>query len=184
MSDRPLKRKYARIERERRFLLECLPEQVEEQDYERLHDRYIQGAPLRLRRVEKPTGEPILTKLGQKLLNPDEPNNPRHRMMTTLYLTPKEGTLFEVLPAHSSTKRRYKLKEQGWTFVIDCYEAPASVKGLLIAEVECDTDEALEAIQCPEWAVREVTDEPQWSGARLAAGEVPPFAKRRSEVDS
>lgn len=169
MHDRPLKRKYARIERERRFLLGQLPPQLDPDNFQRLHDRYILGAPMRLRRVETPSGVPLLTKLGQKIVDPENPESTRHRLMTTIYLTPEEGEVFASLPAHSSIKRRYKLAEQGWTFVIDSYEAPNTAKGLLIAEVECDTDEALDAIQCPSWALREITDEPQWSGAKLSA---------------
>ncbi len=168
MHDRPLKRKYARIERERRFLLEQFPPQLDPDDFQRLHDRYILGAPMRLRRVETPSGEPLLTKLGQKKIDPENPESTRHRLMTTIYLTPEEGEVFASLPAHSSIKRRYKLAEQDWTFVIDCYEAPDAVRGLLIAEVECDTDEALDAIQCPSWALQEITDEPEWSGAKLS----------------
>lgn len=169
MNDRPLKRKYARVERERRFLLEQLPPQLNHEEYQRFHDRYIIGAPVRLRRVETPGGEHLVTKLGQKIANPDAPNNPRHQLMTTIYLTRDEGQVFASLPAHCASKRRYKLKEQGWTFCIDQYEAPASIAGLLIAEVECDTDEALDAIVCPAWALREITNEQGWSGATLAA---------------
>ena len=46
----------------------------------------------------------------------------------------------------------------------------ATVAGVLLAEVECDEDAELEAITCPSWALREVTHEPEWSGASLAFG--------------
>ena len=172
MTDRPMKRKYARIERERRFSLKELPKQVDSEDFERLRDRYLDDTQVRLRLIESPDGSFLIAKLGQKIFNPEQPDNPRHRMMTTLYLTKDEWEVFAALSASCSTKRRYKLVEQGWTFVIDVYEQPESVEGLIVAEVECDTDEQLEAIVCPTWAIRETTDEEGWSGAIFARGVV------------
>ena len=88
--DRPLRRKYARIERERRFLLNCLPPGVGPEDYERLRDLYVSGTELRLRRIERPDGSLVLIKLGQKTLDPEAPEDPRRRQMTTLYLRPED----------------------------------------------------------------------------------------------
>ena len=41
-----------------------------------------------------------------------------------------------------------------------------------MAEVECPTDEELDAIVRPAWAEREVTGDPSYSGWELAAPEV------------
>lgn len=41
---------------------------------------------------------------------------------------------------------------------------------VLYAECLCATTE-LDTINCPPWALREVTYEPQWSGALLASGD-------------
>jgi hypothetical protein len=51
MDDRPTRRTYARIERERRFLLERLPAGIDASDFERIHDVFIEGTHLRLRTV-------------------------------------------------------------------------------------------------------------------------------------
>lgn len=166
--DRPRKRAYARIERERRFLLSELPSSVDLAAFERLRDLYIDGTHLRLRRIEAPAGDLILAKLGQKIADPDAPDNPRHRQMTTLYLEPAEADVVAVLPGRRSVKRRYRLFEQGRTFVVDVYEQPQGAAGIMLAEVECDSDVELDAIETPAWAIREVTDEARWSGARLA----------------
>ena len=168
MDDRPLTRKYARIERERRFLLDELPVSVGPSAFQRLRDRFVDGARLRIRRVESPDGSEIITKLGQKLPNPDDPTNPCHQMMTTIYLTPGESEVLDGLPGRTSVKRRYKLAEQGWTFCIDVWEQPDAVAGLILAEVECPTDDELDAIRAPNWVVSEVTNDPQYSAYVLA----------------
>ncbi|MCB9779645.1 MAG: hypothetical protein H6742_13860 [Alphaproteobacteria bacterium] len=168
-ADRPTKRPYARIERERRFSLRALPDGVDPAFYERLRDTYIDGTQLRLRRVEAPDGSLVVVKLGQKRPDPARPDSPRHRQMTTFYLRPDDEAVLAALPGRKSVKRRYKLREQGWTFCIDVYEAPAAAVGILVAEVECDDDDSLDAIRRPAWAEREVTALPEYSGVALAA---------------
>ena len=166
--DRPHKRKYCRIERERRFQLHSLPPSVDPQQYDRLHDRYFIGSCLRLRRVVGVDGKLIALKLGQKLIDPAAPLDPTRRQMTTIYLHADEEVLFQSLPARKSVKRRYKLDEQGWTFAIDVYEAPQSAVGIIVCEVECDTDEQLASILKPEWACQEITKDLDFSGANIA----------------
>jgi len=166
--DRPATRKYARIERERRFALDALPAGVDPADYERLCDLYVEGTELRLRRVEAPDGARLQVKLGQKTLDPQAPDDPRHRQMTTLYLREGDERALAALGGRRSVKRRYKLAEQGWTFCIDVYEAPAGAAGTMLCEVECDSDAELERIACPIWATREITEDARYSGFTLA----------------
>jgi CYTH domain-containing protein len=169
MNDRPQIRKYSRVELERRFTCRRVPPAVGPNDYERLRDLYIDGTHLRLRIIESPSGEFLVGKLGQKVVDPDFPNDPRVRRMTTIYLPESEARVFDVLTGRRSIKRRYRLFEQGWTFIIDQYESPAPAAGLLIAEVECDTLDALSRITLPTWADHEVTADPRFSGATLSA---------------
>ncbi len=166
LSDRPERREYARVERERRFLVDHLPAAAVA--YQRLVDLYIDGTQMRLRRIESPKGELIICKLGQKLIDPAAPNDPRRRQMTTLYLQPGEDRLLGELPGHRSVKRRYKLPEQGWTFCVDVYEQPTGAAGIMVCEVECDTCRQLDEIRIPTWATREITADPQYWGAHLA----------------
>lgn len=168
MNDRPLKRAYSRIERERRFLLERLPEGVDVEDYERLDDLFIAGTHLRLRVVRRPNGEWRVTKLGQKIHDPDAPADPRMRQMTTIYLPESEGAVLSSLPGLRATKRRYKLREQGLTFCIDVWEKPLAASGILLAEVEAHSTAELERITVPAWATREVTEDGTYSAVSLA----------------
>ena len=166
---RPLKRKYARIERERRFVLERLPEAVEAEGFTRLIDCFVEGTWLRLRRLEGPDGTEVLTKLGQKIPDPDAPGDVRHRQMTTIYLAPGEATALAELDGPRSVKRRYKFEEQGHTWAIDVWESPPAAAGTILAEVECESDEELDAIEVPDWAQREVTDDDAFSAFTLAS---------------
>lgn len=170
MDDRPLRRKYARIERERRFVLDRLPPSVDPGEFERLDDLFVHGTHLRLRRVTSASGQWLATKLGQKIVVADVPGDARLREMTTIYLPDDEGArLASSLDGLRATKRRYKVPEQGFTFCIDVWEAPAAAAGIVVAEVEAESLEALEAIAAPSWATREVTDDVAFSAITLAA---------------
>src|SRR5687767_9760109 len=91
MVDRPSSPKYAHAELERRFLLDALPATVDPDDYVRLFDLYIDGTHLRLRHVHGADGQWITSKLGQKVVHPDAPGDPRQRQMTTIYLPRSEA---------------------------------------------------------------------------------------------
>lgn len=162
-------RKYARVERERRFLLDRLPAGVDPGRYLRLRDRFLDGTGLRLRRVEQPDGVPILVKLGQKLADPDAPDDPRRRLLTTLYLPERDGRTLGTLPGVVAAKRRYELVEGGLRWTIDVWEEPAGARGLILAEIECDTDSDLDAVVPPAWTTREVTDDPTYSAFAIAS---------------
>ena len=166
--DRPSTRPYARIERERRFALDALPAAVDPGDYERLVDLYLRDTELRLRRVEAPDGTRKQVKLGQKTPDPDAPADPRRRRMTTLYLRPGDEALFVDLPGRRSVKRRYRLRDQGHVFCIDVYEEPPGAAGVLVCEVESESDDDLDGLRCPTWAREEVTADPAYSGFTLA----------------
>ena len=168
MSDRPTHRQYARVELERRFLLEQLPGDVDPRDYERLDDLFVRDTHLRLRVVRRPGGEWVATKLGQKVVNPEAPLDPRQRQLSTLYLPEAEGGALASLQGLRATKRRYKKPEQGWTFCIDVWELPARAAGTIVAEVETPSLAELERITLPAWALREVTDDARCSAIALA----------------
>jgi CYTH domain-containing protein len=71
------------------------------------------------------------------------------------------------LPGLRTTKRRYKLREQGWTFCIDVWEAPLSC-GTILAEVESPSNAELERVTIPNWALREVTSDARYAAITLA----------------
>ena len=160
--------KYARIERERRFLLATLPGGVDlAVGYRQLDDLYLDGTRLRLRSVTAPDGSILEQKLGQKRLAPSEA--PGHRLITSVYLEPAEYALLARLPGWRLAKRRYDFPHAGQAFVIDVFLGALS--GLLLAEIAFDSDAAERALALPRFAHCEVTALAQFAGGALATSE-------------
>lgn len=138
--------KYAHVERERRYLLDALPDLTGARVL-RITDRYLDGTRLRLRTVEE-DGHPTVHKLGQKI-RLDAVSTNAH---TTIYLSPAEHEGLCHLPGRQLRKTRHLTR--GWAF--DAHES-----GLLLAETEGEAKP---------WFpyVREVTDEEAYTGGSLA----------------
>jgi CYTH domain-containing protein len=154
---------YASVERERRWLCRALPaEQVVETVA--ITDLYVTGARLRLRE-ERPVGAgPPRLRLTRKA-DVDE----HTRLITSIYLPEEEFALLAAsLPGLRLEKLRHRLKPlPGVTLCVD--EFMADLAGLLLAEAEFETGESLSAFPTPDFATREVTDDPRFTGASLAA---------------
>jgi len=154
--------KYARLERERRFLLRVSPAEGVVKTT-RIADRYLLGTRLRLRRaIETVTvggiGERTVYKLTQKVPAPD--GGPG--LITTLYLDAVEYAVLEQLPAATVHKTRLSVPPLG----IDVFED--ALAGLVLAEAEFDDDESLESFIPPREAVAEVTQDQRLTGGNLA----------------
>lgn len=165
--------RYAQIERERRFLLAALPAALAgSSDYHLIVDRYLPDSALRLRRMETADGAPVSYKLARKWRTPEM--KPEETAITNLYLTEAEYELLARLPGATLRKRRYPLLHDGIYFSIDRFEGP--LDGLILAEMHLELGPgAVDPCPLP-GCVREVTDEPAFSGgqlARLGAEEAP-----------
>jgi CYTH domain-containing protein len=163
--------KYAKIERERRFLLTVLPADLALNDgYQRIIDRYILGTRLRLRRMETATGETIDLKLTQKY---DADGQPGERtIITNFYLNEAEYTLLLGLEARILTKRRYRYDWQGQRWSIDCFEG--ALQGLVLAEIEFASDAAMAVLEFPTFATTEVTHDARFTGGVLVTSSTQP----------
>lgn len=151
--------KYARVERERRFLLAGPPAEL---PAAALHitDRYLVGTRMRLRRVERLDAEPVF-KLTQKI--PAGRTGAVQGLITNTYLSPAEYEVFAGLPARVLSKMRYSLPPLG----VDVFGPP--LHGLVLAEAEFESDTAARAFAVPSFAVAEVTDDPRFTGGSLVA---------------
>ena len=157
--------KYARVERERRFLLAELPAGIDlAAGYRELADLYLDGTRLRLRSVTSPSGAILEQKLGQKRLDPD--GNAAHRIITSVYLEPAEYALLATLPGRRLSKRRYAFSHAGLAFALDVFLG--ALAGLTLAEAELDSDTAERALALPPFAHCEVTALPLFTGGELA----------------
>jgi hypothetical protein len=152
--------KYARPERERRWLLRQAPDGRTEPA--QIVDRYIDGTHLRLRRVDEPTGATVY-KLGQKLR--PVVGDPSLVMLTNIYLDAHEYELFSTLPAQSLLKRRYRTRLGGRAAVLDAFDGELS--GLVLLEIELDDGPDQPPVTPPDGAV-EVTHDDRFSGGSLA----------------
>jgi CYTH domain-containing protein len=154
--------KYARIERERRFLLAAPPPQETMTGRRQITDRYLPGTRLRLRRVDWADGTTEF-KFTQKIPG-DRPARPGYRrgLITNTYLSEAEYDLLAGLPADVLTKTRWSAPP----LAIDLFDPPR--QGLVLAEIEFTSDEAAEAFVVPEAAVAEVTSDARFAGGTLA----------------
>ena len=149
---------YARIERERRFLVDQFPRDGNVVRIRHITDRYIEGTSLRLR--EQDDSRASVFKLTQKI--PARASGAQQGFITTMYLTQDEFSLLAQIPAKKLSKTRYSIPPFG----IDVFEGP--LQGLILAEAEFDSAVAADALPIPSFVVGEVSTDDRFTGARLA----------------
>lgn len=157
--------KYACFEFERKFLLKELPKDLlNSKDYKIIEDKYFKGTNLRLRIVTSPDKEILDRKLTQKFV--PENSTLAINNITNLYLNEIETALLNQLPGFVLRKKRYKLKHDNYNFSVDEFEG--NHLGLIIAEIEFETEEQMNNFSNPFIELKEVTLEYQYSGGSLA----------------
>jgi CYTH domain-containing protein len=156
--------KYARVERERRYLLADLPEGLTRADpHIQITDNYITGTRLRLRKVREPRTNKWTVKFTQKFA-PNAEDLSR-TIITNTYLIALEAETFAMFNANEIRKNRYYFEFEGRKFAVDMFLG--DLFGLVLAEVSFDTDEELDQFHKPAFVIAEVTDDPVFSGGRL-----------------
>ena len=157
--------KYARIERERRYLLQDLPEGLSRADHHlQITDNYISGTRLRLRKVRDPQTNKWVVKFTQKFA-PDTDDLSR-TTITNTYLNPIEADTLAIFEANEIRKNRYHFEFEGRQFSVDMFLG--DLFGLVLAEVSFDNDDELENFSLPPFALAEVTNNELFSGGRLS----------------
>ncbi len=156
--------RYARMERERRFLLRDLPEGVTRADpHLQITDNYITGTRLRIRKVREPRTNKWTVKFTQKFA-PD-PKDLSRTIITNTYLNALESEVLSVFDANEIRKNRYYFEFDGRRFSIDMFLG--DLFGLVLAETSFETDEELDSFTKPPFALVDVTNEPLFTGGRL-----------------
>lgn len=151
--------KYARVERERRFLLAGPPSPSAVTGSRRITDRYLPGTRLRLRRVDYDDGGACEFKFTQKL--PADPPGFVQGLITSTYLSTAEYDLLASLPAAVLSKTRLSVPPLS----VDVFDPP--LHGLVMADVEFRTDKEAQSFPRPPAAVAEVTDDPRFTAGNL-----------------
>ncbi len=156
--------KYARIERERRYLLQDLPEGLTRADpHVQITDNYITGTRLRLRKVRDPRTNKWTVKFTQKFA--PNPADFLRTVITNTYLNAAEYQMLSVFEANEIRKNRYLFEWEGRTFAIDMFLG--DLFGLVLAEVSFESDADLASFPKPPFAIAEVTNNELFTGGKL-----------------
>lgn len=151
--------KYARVERERRFLLAGVPDGADAGAIRLIADRYLTGTRLRLRQTTDVRSRLCEYKLTQKV--PAELPGPVQGLITNIYLSRAEFDVFASLPGADLVKVRYSIPPFG----VDVFGPP--LNGLVLAEAEFDSGEEMRAFTPGIDVVAEVTTDRRFTGGRL-----------------
>jgi CYTH domain-containing protein len=151
--------KYARVERERRFLLAGPPPAPAVTASRRITDRYLPGTRLRLRRVDYLRSGACELKFTQKVAA-GRPGFVQG-LITNTYLSEAEYDLLATLPAEVLSKTRLSVPPLS----IDVFDPP--LDGLVMADIEFSTDEEAQSFPLPPAAIAEVTEDTRFTGGSL-----------------
>jgi CYTH domain-containing protein len=169
--------KYARVERERRYLLADLPEGLTRADHHlQITDNYITGTRLRIRKVRDPRTNKWVVKFTQKFAA--NPPDLSRTMITNTYLNATEADTLAIFEANEIRKNRYPFEFADRQFAVDMFLG--DLFGLVLAEVSFQTDEELDAFPKPLFALADVTNNEIFSGGRLSQLT---FADIRNEIE-
>jgi CYTH domain-containing protein len=156
--------RYARLERERRFLLRELPPGLRLSDaHTQITDNYITGTRLRLRKVRVPATNEWMLKLTQK--HAPAPPDFSRTLITNIYLNQLEYETLSVFETNEIRKNRYYYDHEGRGYSVDVFLG--DLRGLILAETDFDSDEEMDAFPFPPFAVADVSRDPLFTGGRL-----------------
>ena len=158
---------YTVVERERRWLCREVPSERIVRT-ETIVDLYVTGTRFRLREARPLDGGPAALRLSRKA-----DVDSRTRLITSIYLPEQEfAVLSAALRGVRIRKIRHRLKPPpGVMLSVD--EFQGALEGLRMVEAEFDTSERMAAFAMPDFAIREVTDDPRLSGGHLAINGLP-----------
>lgn len=158
---------YTVVERERRWLCREVPRRLIART-ETIVDLYVTGTQLRLREARPFDGSPPMLRLSRKA-----DVDARTRLVTSIYLPEHEfAVLAAALPGRRLRKIRHRLVAPPGV-VLSADEFQGEFSGLRMVEAEFDTEERMAGFAMPDFAIREVTDDPRYGGGHLVADGLP-----------
>jgi CYTH domain-containing protein len=155
--------KYACLELERRYLLHKPPDGLLEGGAgTAIIDHYLENTRLRLRHMRLASGEQVY-KFTQKYQAADR--DATETTITNLYLSEAEYRLLAQLGGKKLVKTRYPYAYRGREYGIDVFED--ELAGLVLAETECASQEEVQSLSKPDFALEDVTADPFFKGGNL-----------------
>ena len=144
------------MEIERKFLVECLPENLTDYPKKRIEQAYLSTDPVV--RVRRSDDSYYMTYKGRGLLAREEYDLPLTEEAYNHLLAKADGNRI--------TKDRWCIPLGPYTVELDMFDPPFAP--LMVAEVEFPSEEAAAAFQPPAWFGQEVTYDPAYTNARLS----------------
>src|SRR6266540_6909981 len=170
--------KYACLEVECRYLLNKIPDDLlDSPQCWLISDRYFPNTRLRLRHMQSLSGDEHIYKLTQKYRS--ETQNAYETIITNMYLTEAEYNHFEALEAKILKKKRYQYTMQNYSLSIDVFEGRH--QGLILAEMELENKAEANAFVLPSFVLKDVTDDPFFTGGNLVTMTDEEFKQRLSQ---
>lgn len=152
------------MEIEKKYLVNVLPEPLEQYAHSRLTQSYISREPvIRLRKIEseKQTSY-VLTVKGEGLSVRQEFELPLQQAEYENLFQKTEGRVLQ--------KTRYRIPlEQGYVAELDLFEA--DLEGLILVEVEFPTEQEMQNFKAPDWFGADVSNSKQYHNSTLSMGE-------------
>jgi CYTH domain-containing protein len=140
---------------------------------EAITDLYVAGTRLRLREARPIDGGAAMLRLSRKA-----DVDLHTRLITSIYLAEEEFAVLAALPGTRIRKLRHRLHSPpGVALLVD--EFQGELDGLIMAEAEFKAPDSLLAFTVPDFALREVTDDPRFNGGNLVKYGLP--AARRAD---
>lgn len=158
---------YTVVEHERRWLCRDVPRERVIRS-ERITDLYVAGSRLRLREARPIDGGPARLRFSRKA-----DVDSQTRLVTSIYLPEEEfAVLAASLPGRRIDKLRHTLRSApGVVLSVDQFQG--ELGGLVMVEAEFDAFDLMVAFPTPDFAFREVTDDPRYSGGHLVEHGLP-----------
>lgn len=160
------------IERERRYLVESLPDPLPKPSH--IEQAYVSTGPASVRVRRRDDQHTLTIKTGS--------GRNRHEIERELEQEEFEA-IWETATKLRISKRRHEIQlDGGLTAELDLYDG--SLAGHRLVEVEFDSDEAADSFTPPSWFGREVTTDNRYTNSSLARygwpGDRSPVAVLRS----
>ena len=147
------------MEIERKFLVSVLPEDYDHHSSHQIEQAYLSTDPVV--RIRKEDDQYYLTYKSRGLLAREEYNLPLNQASYEHLLTKADGIVL--------TKQRFLIPLPGASCTAELDIFSGHYKGLMLVEVEFETEEQANAFVPPEWFGKDVTFSGEYQNSRLAS---------------
>lgn len=149
------------IELERTYLAKELPEDLKEVENKEIVDIYLpKNSKHPILRLRKNGEKYEMTKKA-----PIEGNDSSKQLEQTIVLDKAEFEVLRKVPGKTVSKQRYLYPYKGKTLEFDVFKD--ELKGLVVVDVEFETEREKDAFEIPEFCLVEVTQEKFIAGGML-----------------